>query len=104
MSFLKRLLGRIEDHEVEVVSTKPVGKFRVEKTLKVINRQVLVGEVTEGLIYPGYKVKGKAVSPIMRIERSHKRVDFAVAGDRVALMLEYEIPCEEGEELEIYQS
>ena len=95
---------RKRNGESKTVSRKPIGKFRAEKALKVINRQVLVGEVTEGLIYPGYKVKGKAVSPIMGIERSRKRVDFAVAGDRVALMLEYEIPCEEGEELEIYRS
>ncbi|WP_324615389.1 tRNA-binding protein Pbp11 [Thermococcus thioreducens] len=104
VSILKRLLGRRDYHEVDVVSREPVGKFRVEKILKVLNRQVLVGEVTKGLIYPGYKVKGKSVSPIMKIERNHQRVDFAVAGDRVALMLEHEVPCEEGEELEIYRS
>ncbi|NJE05918.1 translation factor [Thermococcus sp. M36] len=90
--------------DTNIASRKPVGRFRVEKSLKVFSRQVLIGEVIEGLIYPGYKVKGKSVSPIMKIERDHRRVDFAVAGDRVALMLEYEVPCEEGEELEIYQS
>ncbi len=104
MSLFRRIFRKKEKSDVEIVSKHPVGRFRVEKSLKVFSRQVLIGEVIEGLIYPGYKVKGKSVSPIMKIERDHRRVDFAVAGDRVALMLEYEVPCEEGEELEIYQS
>ncbi len=87
-----------------IVSQRPVGRFRVEKTLRVLTRQVLVGEVTEGLVYPGYKLKGRKAGVIMKVEKDHREVDFAVAGDRVALMLEYEVPCEEGEELEVYQS
>jgi translation initiation factor IF-2 len=106
VNLLKRLLGKEDEpkKEVEVVSLKPVGMFRVEKVLRVLSRQVLIGEVLEGLVYPGYKVKGRGVSPVMKIEKDHRKVDFAVAGDRVALMLENEIPCENGEELEIYQS
>ncbi len=105
MSFLRRLFKRDQkDSETDVVSRRPVGRFRVEKTLRVLSRQVLIGEVVEGLIYPGYKVKGRKASPIMGIERERRKVDFAVTGDRVAIMLEHEIPCEEGEVLEVYQS
>ncbi len=107
LSILRRLLGKRDDNEIGgVASRNPVGRFRVERSLKVSSRQVLIGEVIEGIIYTGYKVKGRAVSPIMKIERDHMEIDFAIAGDRVALMLEHEIPCEEGGEggLEVYQS
>ncbi|ASJ02202.1 translation factor [Thermococcus profundus] len=100
------LLGflRRGNQSVEVVSRRPTGRFRVEKKLTVLNRQVLVGEVVEGIIYPGYKVKGRKASPVMRIEKDHREVEFAISGDKVALILEREIPCEKGEDLEIYQS
>ena len=104
MSFLRRLFTSKKDSGTEIVSRKPVGRFRVERVLRVTHRQVLIGEVLEGLVYPGYKVKGRKASPIMRIERERRRVDFAVAGDTAALILENEIPCEKGEILEIYQS
>ena len=106
MGIMKRIFGgrKGRGEQVEVVSRRPVGRFRVEKTLRVLSRQVLMGEVVEGLIYPGYKVKGRKASPIMEIERERRKVDFAVTGDRVAIMLEHEIPCEEGEVLEVYQS
>lgn len=45
-----------------------VGKFRVEKVLKVVFREVLVGEVFEGIIYFGYKFKGLSVGVIRVIE------------------------------------
>ena len=104
MSFLRRLFAPQKGSGSEIVSRKPVGRFRVDRVLRVIHRQVLIGEVLEGLVYPGYKVKGRKASPIMGIEREHRKVDFAVAGDTVAIMLEHEIPCEKGEILEIYQS
>jgi translation initiation factor IF-2 len=102
MGILDRFRKKTE--EVEIVSRRPVGSFKVEKVLKVLTRQVLVGEVLEGLIYPGYKLKGRKAGVVMKIEKDHREVDFAVAGDRVALTLENEIPCEENETLEIYQS
>ncbi|QDA32272.1 translation factor [Thermococcus indicus] len=105
MNFLRIFRRKREETpEVEIVSRRPVGRFKVEKILRVLKRQVLIGEVLEGLIYPGYKVKGRKAGLIMEIERNHQKVNFAVAGDRVALMLENEIPCEKGETLEVYQS
>jgi len=105
VSLLKRFLrGRREAQGVEIVSRRPVGKFKVERVLRVLARQVLIGEVLEGLIYPGYKLKGRKAGVIMKIEKERKEIDFALTGDRVALMLETEIPCTEGEILEVYQS
>ncbi|WP_232462894.1 tRNA-binding protein Pbp11 [Thermococcus sp. P6] len=102
LRLLKRIFRRGEN--TEVASREPVGRFRVEESLKTPSGPVLVGEVVEGLIYPGYKVRGKGVSPIMWMELDGRRVDFAVEGDRVAITLEKWIPCEEGEELEVYRS
>ena len=107
MRGLKELFGRRgkqEESDVEIVSLRPVGRFQVERILRVLSRQVLVGRVTEGLVYPGYKIKGRKAGVIMKVEKDHRKVDFAVVGDEVALMLENEIPCREGEELEIYRS
>ena len=103
MSFLSKFFKK-DREDVEIVSRKPVGKFRVKKSLKIFGRQVLIGEVFEGIIYPGYKLRGKTVGIVMKIEMEKREADFAVAGDEVALMLENEIPCKKGDELEIYQS
>ncbi len=103
MSFLSKFFKK-DRGEVEIVSRKPVGKFRVEKSLRILGRQVLIGEVVEGIIYPGYKLRGKKTGIVMKIEMEKREADFAVSGDKVALMLENEIPCKKGDELEIYQS
>ena len=88
----------------KIVSRKPVGKFRVLRVFQVLGRQVLIGEILEGIVYPGYKLKGKDVGIIMAIEKEHRRVDFAVLGDIVALILENKMRAEKGEVLEVYQS
>ncbi|WP_010479108.1 tRNA-binding protein Pbp11 [Thermococcus zilligii] len=106
MGLLDRVFRRAKDENpLEIVSIKPVGKFRVEKSLTVWGRQVLIGEVLEGVIYPAYKVKaGKSVALIYRIEREHREVEFAAPGDRVALILEGEVKVRENDEIEVYQS
>ncbi len=86
-----------------IASRKPVAFFKVEQTLNVLGRETLVGTV-EGIIYPGYKVKGRGVAIIREIQRERKRVDFAVDGDRVALILEGRTGAKKGDILEIYQS
>lgn len=73
-----------------------VGKFRVEKVLKVVFREVLVGEVFEGIIYFGYKFKGLSVGVIRVIEWEYRKVDFVVVGDKVVIMMESLIKVEEG--------
>jgi len=93
-----------EINKVEIVSRKPVGKFRVLQIFQILGRQILSGEVLEGIIYPGYKLKGKDVGVIMAIEKEHRRVDFAVSGDTVALILENNMKAEKGDILEVYQS
>ncbi|MBO8174770.1 MAG: translation factor [Thermococcus sp.] len=90
--------------KIEIVSRTPVGRFRVLRVFQITGRQVLSGEVIGGVIYPGYKLKGKDVGVIMAIERQHKRVDFAISGDTVALILENNMKVEKGEVLEVYQS
>ena len=87
--------------KIEIVSRKPVGKFKV---FQILGKHVLSGEVVDGIIYPGYKLKGRDAGVIMGIERGHRKVDFAVSGDIVVLILENKIEVEEGEILEVYQS
>ena len=87
--------------KIEIVSRKPVGKFKV---FQILGKHVLSGEVVDGIIYPGYKLKGRDVGVIMGIEKGHRKVDFAVSGDNVALILENKVEVEEGEILEVYQS
>ncbi|NJE54742.1 tRNA-binding protein Pbp11 [Thermococcus sp. 21S9] len=86
-----------------IASRKPVAKFRVEQVLNVLGRETLIGTV-EGIIYPGYKVKGRSIALIREIQRERKRVDFAVDGDRVALILEGKTNAKKGDVLEVYQS
>ena len=86
-----------------IASRKPVARFRVEQVMNVLGRETLIGTV-EGIVYPGYKVRGKEIAVIREIQREKKRVDFAVGGDRVALILEGRTNAKKGETLEIYQS
>ncbi|ASJ00085.1 tRNA-binding protein Pbp11 [Thermococcus gorgonarius] len=107
MGFLDRLFrrGSKDENPLEIVSRKPVGKFRVEKSLTVWGRQVLIGEVLEGVVYPAYKVKAdRKVAIIYRIEKEHRDVEFAAPGDRVALILEGRIKVKKNDEIEVYQS
>jgi len=71
--------------------------------VNILGRETLIGTV-EGVIYPGYKVKGDGIAVIREIQRERKKVDFAVDGDRVALILEGRTNAKKGERLEIYQS
>lgn len=89
---------------VEVFSKRPVAKFKVEKVFEIFGREVLVGEVVEGVIYPGYKVKGKKAALIREIEKERQKVDFALEYDKVALVLEGKLNTKAGEILEVYQS
>ncbi|AMQ18967.1 tRNA-binding protein Pbp11 [Thermococcus peptonophilus] len=99
-----RIFRRKEHKGEGIASRQSVGKFRVEKVLKVAFREVLIGEVLEGIIYPGYKLKGPSVGVIRAIEREHRKVDFAVTGDRVAIMMEAPTKAKEDQILEVYQS
>jgi translation initiation factor IF-2 len=98
--FLRRRNGETGEF---IASRKPVAKFRVEQVLNVLGRETLIGTV-EGIIYPGYKVKGRSIALIREIQRERKRVDFAVDGDRVALILDGKTKAKKGDVLEIYQS
>ncbi|WP_232460947.1 tRNA-binding protein Pbp11 [Thermococcus radiotolerans] len=105
VSFLSRLLGgdeRKEEPSTQGVSGKPIGKFRVDSVLRVFTRPVLIGEVLEGTVYPGCKLKGRGTGKIVRMEQERREVEFAASGDRVALMLENGMSVEEGDVLEIY--
>ncbi|AFL94851.1 hypothetical protein CL1_0645 [Thermococcus cleftensis] len=90
--------------EVEVVSREPVGKFIVAGVTYVLGKQVLAGIVKEGLIYPGYKLKGKNVALIREIYIQNRKIDFAVGGDEVALLLEGHMEVKTGEVLNVYRS
>ena len=104
MSFLRRFFGgRKKAEEIEIVSRKPVAKFKVEQTLNILGKETLIGTV-EGIIYPGYKVKGESVALVREIQKDRKKVDFAVDGDRVALVLEGKTNAKKGDVLEVYQS
>ena len=107
MGLLGKLFGKKQEpcnEEIEVVSRNPVATFRVENVLKVMKREVLIGTVNGGVVYPGYKVKGKCVALIYTIERNRERVEFAVDGDKVALILEGKMKARKGDILEVYQS
>ncbi|ADT83050.1 tRNA-binding protein Pbp11 [Thermococcus barophilus] len=93
-----------EVNKIEIVSRKPVGRFRVLQVFNIFGKQVLAGEVIDGIIYPGYKLKGRDVGIVRNIEKNRKKVDFAVSGDVVALMLENKMDVNDGELLEVYQS
>lgn len=86
-----------------IASRRPVAYFGVEQVLTVLGRETLIG-TAEGIIYPGYKVKGKGIAIIREIRRGKKKVDFAVDGDKVALILEGRTNAKKDERLEIYQS
>ena len=88
----------------EVVSRHPVGKFQVAGVTSVLGKQVLGGTVIDGVIYPGYKLKGKGVAVVREIHIQNRKVDFAVEGDQVALILDGVLNVNAGEFLEVYQS
>ncbi|WP_297091042.1 tRNA-binding protein Pbp11 [Thermococcus sp.] len=103
LSFLSRLFeGSKEEQKIRTIPGKPVGKFRVESVLRVFTRQVLIGEVTEGIVYPGCKLRGGSIGKVVKIEMGRRQVDLAESGNKVAIMLENEIPAKKGDELEIY--
>jgi len=89
--------------EVQIFSRRAVGKFKVERVFEVLGREV-VGEVIEGVIYSGYKLKGKGATLIREIQKERQKVDFALECDKVALVLEGKINPKVGEVLEVYQS
>jgi len=101
---LFKIFSKKKDHGEFIASKRPSGKFRVEITFKVGTREALVGEVVEGIIYPGYKLKGPSVGVVRSIEREHEKIDFAVSGDKVALIMESPTGARKGDVLEVYQS
>ncbi|AIF68735.1 hypothetical protein PAP_01475 [Palaeococcus pacificus DY20341] len=102
MSFFKRIFKR--DIHNEIASRNPIGKFRVKKELKSGEKQALLGEVLEGVIYPGYKLKGDGVALVRRLKQGDKEIDFAVEYDEVVILLEGKIRVKENDILEVYQS
>lgn len=95
---------RTKDDAIEIVSKRPVAKFKVEKVFEIFGREILVGEVVEGVIYPGYKIKGNGAALIREIQKDNQRVDFALAYDEVALSLEGRTNAKVEDILEVYQS
>ena len=102
LSFFRRIFKR-GSGEV-ITSRNPIGKFRVKRELKSGEKQALLGEVLEGVIYPGYKLKGNGVALIRRLRQGGKEMDFAVEYDEVVILLEGKIRVKENEILEVYQS
>ncbi len=100
---IRRKACRRMDKE-EIVSREPVGKFQVIGVTSVLGRQVLGGVVLDGAIYPGYKLKDGGVALIREIHIQNRKVDFAVEGDRVALVLEGTLKLRDGNVIEVYQS
>ena len=92
------------EKEVQIFSRNPVGKFKVEGVFEIFDREVVVGEVIEGVIYPGYKIKGERVALIREIQKEGQKVDFALEYDKVALVLEGKISPKSEEVLAVYQS
>jgi len=105
MGFLSRLFKRGDEGEAGevIIEKEPSGRLRVDNCLVMPVGRVVIGEVLEGVIYPGYKLKGGGVAVVMGIEKEHKKVDFAIVGDLVALFLDGSIECEKGDELEVYK-
>ncbi len=95
---------RRKNRGVGIASREPVGKFQVVGITSVLGREILGGTVTDGIIYPGYKLKGKGVAIVREIHIQNRKVDFAVEGDQVALVLEGVLKVNSGEFLEVYQS
>lgn len=95
---------RKKKDEPEIVSRHPVGRFKVSEITYVIGKQVLGGVVMEGVIYPGYKLKGGGVALVREIHIRNRKVDFAVDHDEAALVLEGRLKVKEGEVIEVYQS
>nr|7ANU_A Chain A, Pbp11 protein [Pyrococcus abyssi GE5]7ANU_B Chain B, Pbp11 protein [Pyrococcus abyssi GE5] len=80
-----------------------VGKVKVENILIVGFKTVIICEVLEGMVKVGYKVrKGKKVAGIVSMEREHKKVEFAIPGDKIGIMLEKNIGAEKGDILEVF--
>ncbi|WP_456365532.1 tRNA-binding protein Pbp11 [Thermococcus sp.] len=106
MGILSRLFNRGEEEgsEERIIEREPAGRFRVENCLILPVGRVVIGEVIDGVLYPGYKLKGEdGVAVVMGIEKEHRKVDFAIAGDLVGLFLDGDIECMEGDELEVYK-
>jgi hypothetical protein len=106
VSIIGKIFGREgkSETEIQVVSRKPIGKFHVVGITYVLGKQVLGGIVLEGAIYPGYKLKGGGVAVIRDIRIQNRKVDFAVEGDQVALVLEGTLKLKGGEVIEVFQS
>lgn len=100
---LRRKTGK-ERVKEEVVSKEPVGRFQVVGVTSILGRQVLGGVVLDGAVYPGYKLKGGGVALIREIHIQNRKVDFAVEGDQVALVLEGALRLKGGEVIEVYRS
>ncbi|WP_148882797.1 tRNA-binding protein Pbp11 [Thermococcus aciditolerans] len=105
MGILDRLFGRGRNGgDVQIVSRKPAGRFQVVGVTYVLGKQVLGGVVLEGVIYPGYKLKGGGIALVREIHLQNRKVDFVVEHDEAALVLEGTLKVKEGEIIEVYQS
>ncbi|ASA76913.1 tRNA-binding protein Pbp11 [Thermococcus sp. 5-4] len=102
MGIFKRF--RKKKDEPEIVSRHPVGKFKVIGTTYVLGKQVLGGVVLEGIIYPGYKLKGGGIALVREIHIQNRKVDFVVEHDEAALVLEGKLKVKDGEIIEVYRS
>ncbi|MDK2869747.1 MAG: hypothetical protein PWP39_982 [Pyrococcus sp.] len=105
--FLKKKKGREEEKEkIEILSKNPSGKVVVEEVVNVMGREVIIGTVESGMIGVGFKVKGPSgVGGVVRIERNREKVEFAIAGDEIAMAIDGKIgKVKKGDVLEVYQT
>ncbi|WP_457752001.1 tRNA-binding protein Pbp11 [Thermococcus sp.] len=102
MGILDRFRKKTE--EVEIVSRRPVGRFKVIGTTNILGKQVLGGIVLDGIIHPGYKLKDGGIALVREIHIQNRKVDFVVEHDEAALVLEGTLRVKEGEIIEVYQS
>ncbi|ASJ17584.1 hypothetical protein A3L04_05630 [Thermococcus chitonophagus] len=94
-----------ESEELDSQEKFLVGKVRVEGKLRVGPWDAVICEVEEGIVKIGYKLKkGRKKVPIMKIQKERKDIEFAIPGDKVALILDGSIEVESGEVLKIYST
>ncbi|NJE75331.1 translation factor [Thermococcus sp. ES12] len=102
MDIFKRFRRKVNGPEI--ASRHHIGKFKVVGTTRIPGKQVLRGIVLEGIIYPGYKLKGGGIALVREIRLQNRRVDFIVEHDEAALVLEGVLKVKEGDILEVYRS
>lgn len=80
-----RILGR-KRHKGEIIASRyPVGKFRVEKVLKVAFREVLVGKSSKGLYIPATSSRGRALGSSGLLNESTEKLTLPLLETKLPL-------------------